>query len=489
MPKLLQSCVDEVKRRATIEEVVPAWGVPLKRKGANLVGLCPFHEEKSGSFTVRPGKGFVCFGCGAKGDAVKFVMQKEGCEFLPAIEKLAEKFGVALQLEEPVRRDPVGLAQGDSAGAESAAAPSGSVLVLPQGIDEKTAKRAMARQARYERERAAESRLEMELLNAWRPGVERRKLWPWSAPVRERFDDDRSLDLSGVRDALTASRGWPGHWVYHLFDEGLIAWPELPWSTDRSVAFKVQAPKGSGGDVRELIPIGYHQRFEIRGDRSWVFVPYLPAEDKRHTEFQREMVAAEMARRPADQLDVAMCPGLPFVMGSPVSVRFLVITEGQWDAVTFAGACGWLECESAWPEGAMVMGVRGANGVDTLLAYWGEWLEATKPSILVLADNDAAGRRWDTPAPLDKTVPGSPLLPTFAEKLLKRPGETKEEPEWISRARKVSVQRVNPAIAVPGGETRAKDFNDYWKAKRPSAASMAKWLRALGFVGEKGEWL
>lgn len=477
MPKLIQSCVDEVKRRATIEEVVPMWGVALKRKGANLSGLCPFHDEKSGSFNVRPGKGYKCFGCGAAGDAVGFVMKKDGIEFIPAIEALAEKFGVLLQFE-AVEPRPV---EGRESNVEGQTAQSsGTTITLPKGVDVKTAERAIKRQANWERQKKDEDRLELELLNAWLPSVERRKLFGWSKEVRTLWEAGENPD-DRFTEELVAARGWPMRWLRWLLDEHLISWPALPWNDDTSaVALRVDGPKRFGsGPISELAPVGYHQRFEIRGEKSWAYVPYLPAEDKRHTDFQHEMVAAETARR--DDLDVAMCPGLPFVMGSPVGVRFLVITEGQWDAVTFAGACGWLESETTWPEGAMVMGARGANGVDTLLAYWGEWLEATVPAILVLADNDTAGKRWDEPQPLDKELPGSPLLPTFAQKLLKRPGATEAEPEWVARARKVTVQRINP--------TYGKDFNDYWKAKRPTPAQMMAWLRTLGYLGSKGEWL
>ena len=67
----------------------------LKQKGAAWVGKCPFHEEKTGSFNVRPGKGYKCFGCGVGGDALGFVMRAEGLEFVPAVVAVAERLGVA----------------------------------------------------------------------------------------------------------------------------------------------------------------------------------------------------------------------------------------------------------------------------------------------------------------------------------------------------------------------------------------------------------
>jgi hypothetical protein len=229
--------------------------------------------------------------------------------------------------------------------------------------------------------------------------------------------------------------------------------------------------------------VGYHQRFVVDGRKSWLYAPYRPAAEKRSNEFLATIGAEQ------DDLEehgLAGVPALPFVMGWLTGVRFLVIAEGQWDAVTFAGACGWLAGDASWPEGVCVMGSRGSTGVDTLLAYWGDWLERERPHVLVLADNDAAGMKWDTPEPLDRDVPGSPLKPTFAERLARRPGLLENEPEWVGRARKVYVSRV-----VTAG---CKDFNDYWreriKAGRPiNPGEMAAWLAHLGFCGPWGGWL
>ena len=69
----------------------------LKRSGSNLFGLCPFHSEKSGSFSVSPAKKmFYCFGCGAGGDAITFVMKAENLEYVDAIEFLAAKVGITI---------------------------------------------------------------------------------------------------------------------------------------------------------------------------------------------------------------------------------------------------------------------------------------------------------------------------------------------------------------------------------------------------------
>ena len=67
--------IDEVLTRADIESVVSRY-VLLKRQGANLVGLCPFHSEKTPSFSVNPSKNiYKCFGCGKGGNSIKFIME------------------------------------------------------------------------------------------------------------------------------------------------------------------------------------------------------------------------------------------------------------------------------------------------------------------------------------------------------------------------------------------------------------------------------
>jgi DNA primase len=69
--------------------------VELKRGGANLMGLCPFHGEKSPSFSVSPAKQFYyCFGCGASGDAIRFLTEHTGMSFVDAVRDLAQAVGM-----------------------------------------------------------------------------------------------------------------------------------------------------------------------------------------------------------------------------------------------------------------------------------------------------------------------------------------------------------------------------------------------------------
>ena len=88
--------IDSIYAAAKIEEVVGDY-VTLRRRGANLIGLCPFHNEKTGSFTVSPSKGiYKCFGCGKSGHAVGFIMDIEQCSYVDAIKQLGKKYHIAI---------------------------------------------------------------------------------------------------------------------------------------------------------------------------------------------------------------------------------------------------------------------------------------------------------------------------------------------------------------------------------------------------------
>ncbi len=90
----LQKFCDELRAKISIADVVGA-KVKLTRKGREYTGLCPFHNEKTPSFTVNEAKGFYhCFGCGAHGDIIKFEMEANGLSFMDALEKLAHKVGM-----------------------------------------------------------------------------------------------------------------------------------------------------------------------------------------------------------------------------------------------------------------------------------------------------------------------------------------------------------------------------------------------------------
>ncbi len=102
--------IERIFAAAKIEEVVSDY-VTLRKRGANLIGLCPFHNEKTGSFTVSPSKGiYKCFGCGVSGNAVGFVMAMEQCSFADAIKQLGKKYHIEvperqMTAEEQQRQD------------------------------------------------------------------------------------------------------------------------------------------------------------------------------------------------------------------------------------------------------------------------------------------------------------------------------------------------------------------------------------------------
>lgn len=88
--------IEEIQQRSDIEEVIGSY-VNLKRAGSNFNGLCPFHSEKSPSFTVFPSTGsFYCFGCGVGGDVFTFIMKAENLDYVSAIELLAKRAGVTI---------------------------------------------------------------------------------------------------------------------------------------------------------------------------------------------------------------------------------------------------------------------------------------------------------------------------------------------------------------------------------------------------------
>ena len=99
--------IEEIRQRNEIVELIGSY-VNLKRAGSNYNGLCPYHSEKSPSFTVFPGtQSFYCFGCGAGGDAITFAMRSENLDYPAAIEFLAKRAGITISVEEE-KQDGIG---------------------------------------------------------------------------------------------------------------------------------------------------------------------------------------------------------------------------------------------------------------------------------------------------------------------------------------------------------------------------------------------
>lgn len=97
--------IDDVIQAAVIDEVVGDY-IALKKRGSNLLGRCPFHDEKTPSFTVSPAKGiYKCFGCGKAGNSVSFIMEHDSIGFSDAIRKLAAKYNIVLEEDNQVKNE------------------------------------------------------------------------------------------------------------------------------------------------------------------------------------------------------------------------------------------------------------------------------------------------------------------------------------------------------------------------------------------------
>lgn len=125
--------LDEVRARVGIAGIVGK-RVGLKRAGRELMGLCPFHKEKSPSFTVSEEKGFYhCFGCGAHGSVFDFLMQTENLSFPEAVERLAGEAGMEVPVSSPEEREQASRAKSLYVVMDSAAAFFEKQLHLPGG--------------------------------------------------------------------------------------------------------------------------------------------------------------------------------------------------------------------------------------------------------------------------------------------------------------------------------------------------------------------
>jgi DNA primase len=100
LSRFTSETVERIRDAADIVEIVSAY-TDLRRQGERFVGLCPFHEERTPSFSVKPNEGFYyCFGCEAGGDTIRFVQEKEGLSFPEAVESLADRYGIEVEREQ-----------------------------------------------------------------------------------------------------------------------------------------------------------------------------------------------------------------------------------------------------------------------------------------------------------------------------------------------------------------------------------------------------
>ncbi len=103
----MSDIVNELKEKIDIVELISQY-ITLKKRGSNYFGLCPFHSEKTPSFSVNTkGQFFHCFGCGESGDAITFFMKMENLEFSEAVKELAERYNVDLKFDKHEKKSPI----------------------------------------------------------------------------------------------------------------------------------------------------------------------------------------------------------------------------------------------------------------------------------------------------------------------------------------------------------------------------------------------
>ena len=98
MGKIPQNIIDQINETADIVDIV-SQRVDLQKRGKDYFGLCPFHSEKTPSFSVAPDKGiFHCFGCGKGGNSINFLMEYEKIDFMDAVMELANQLGININI-------------------------------------------------------------------------------------------------------------------------------------------------------------------------------------------------------------------------------------------------------------------------------------------------------------------------------------------------------------------------------------------------------
>ena len=99
MARISEQIIEQIRSTADIVEVVSGY-VQLKKRGRNFFGLCPFHDEKTASFSVNSERQiYKCFGCNVGGGVINFIMEIEGLEFINAVKHLAQQYSIELQID------------------------------------------------------------------------------------------------------------------------------------------------------------------------------------------------------------------------------------------------------------------------------------------------------------------------------------------------------------------------------------------------------
>lgn len=308
----------------------------------------------------------------------------------------------------------------------------------------------------------------------------------WPACVAARWDEgvaDLAGDARRMAEVATA-RGWPVQWVEELALAGLMGYPYERGATPgakwaaRQKAFIVQQPRLTAAGV-ELDAVGYHQHWYVPerdgqpAAKGWLYLPSTPKKAPR-SEYEKELLAYSIAFAAVRAgATGALVQPLPFVIGDLRAPKLIVILEGQWDAITFYGACGWFH-DTAVNPGVVVFGIRGAQGLDAFLGAWAVWLRRNRPRAWVIADNDAAGGTWRDQPPAEI---GLPRPPGLGDRLIAAGCGGGERDE--ARA---------PVISWLKKGNWGKDFNDYFKAfnGKLGPEKMRAWMRTLGVDRELG---
>lgn len=396
----------EAFSRVTILELAHKLGYHWLKEGGGQ--RSPFrNDKKAGSFLISKDRPwFEDFACSEhRGGHIKFVeLSRPGWPKKECIEFIIRAAGM-----EPIRQ---------SAGAV----------------------KEMMKEKRQDAFRAAQKKMAaLPKLSVPEPG-------PMSERIRRAWNDGQAAIIDQM-DRLAESRGWPVEVMRSLVGANKTSYARLPWSNGkdnkRGWAFLVEKPVFRGNECG-LVPVGYHVRYEVWQDKQlvrkpYVYVPYVPdpkrpdGTPKRLSDFQQFLLKLN-----------TVIPAYPFVLGSLVDPRLVIITEGQYDAVSLSLAFGW---KAVPPPGVVVMGLRGVQSCDPLLAAYGGWLRRHKPFVWVIGDNDEAGRNLATRKNFDRID---------------------SDPSFIDRLRAQGCTVAGRFYEIDG----CKDFNDIWRAHRPSLEQM-----------------
>lgn len=171
-------------------------------------------------------------------------------------------------------------------------------------------------------------------------------------------------------ERIATWRGWPVEFTGCLAESMTMSMPRHHGV--RSVAFPVMVPEQLTNGLGARM-IGFHARLPACGASNraeWRFMPNM----REHGQ---------------------TTPALPFVLGRFDTAKLLIVTEGQWDLLSFASAAGWMGVGCHWPDEICMVGIRGAGGVTAFLARY-EPFWPKRADCLLLPDHDQAGRSWTT---------------------------------------------------------------------------------------------